>query len=66
MKNKKYQINQKLRIFYIGKVSIAEIIDIQFKIFEDLTVEVYVILQLANQTLKVTPEELYIMHSTKV
>lgn len=66
MKSKKYQINQKLRIFYIGKVSNAEIIDIQFKIFEDLTVEVYVILQLADQTLKVTPEELYIMHSTKV
>lgn len=61
MKNKKYTINQRLRIFYIGKVSLAVITDIQVKIFEDLSTEIYMILETNGQTLKVTPEELYSM-----
>ena len=57
MKNKKYTINQRLRIFYIGKVSLAVITDIQVKIFEDLSTEINMILETNGQTLKVTPEE---------
>jgi len=61
MKGKKYRVNQRLRIFYIGKMSIGVIIDIQVKVHEDLSTEIYMILDANGQTLKVTPEELYSM-----
>jgi len=46
MKGKKYRVNQRLRIFYIGKVSLVVITDIQVKVYEDLSTEIYMILDM--------------------